>query len=50
MNEALEPIRKASLSADIRFVSLDLTSGASIRAAAREVLSLSLPIHVRLTK
>ena len=47
MDEALEPVRKESPSVDIRFVSLDLTSEASIRAAAREVLALNLPINVR---
>jgi NAD(P)-dependent dehydrogenase (short-subunit alcohol dehydrogenase family) len=46
VDEALEPVRRESPSADIRFVSLDLTSETSIRAAAREVLALNLPINM----
>lgn len=46
--EALIPIRKESPNADIRVVSLDLADESSIRAAAKEVLALNLPINVSL--
>lgn len=40
------PIYKETPNADIRVVGLDLADESSIRAAAKEVLALNLPINV----
>ncbi|KAF8309513.1 NAD(P)-binding protein [Clavulina sp. PMI_390] len=44
--EAVAEIQKAYPETDIRVVALDLTDGASIRAAGDEIVGFGIPIHV----
>ena len=45
--EAVKGILKETPKANIKIVELDLTSLASVRAAAAEILALNIPIDVR---